>query len=141
MKTHFIALALIALPLLSGGALAGETCTIPQGMTAQSVQALQQKLEGEGWQIEQITLENGCYQVTAIKADGTRLDSSFDPVTLAAAGDAVSEDEQIADFLKSVKSGGAGGDDNDDDEDGNDSDSDSDNNDDNGDSEGEGDDD
>ena len=116
MKKPLIALALIALPLLAGGALAAETCTAPDGTAAQSEQALQQKLEGEGWQVEQIKLENGCYQVTAAKADGTRLDSEFDPATLAAVGSAVSEEEQIASFLNSVNGGASGGEDDDDNE-------------------------
>ena len=121
MKTPFIALALIAFPLLTGGALAVENCTVPDGTTAQSEQALQQKLEGEGWQVEQIKLENGCYQVTAAKADGTRLDSEFDPATLAAVGSAVSEEQQIASFLNSVNGGaGAGGGEDDDDNEGDD---------------------
>ncbi len=116
MKKPLIALALIALPLLTGGALAAETCTVPEGTAAQSEQALQQKLEGEGWQVEQIKLENGCYQVTAVKADGTRLDSEFDPATLVAVGSAVSEEEQIASFLNSVNGGAGGGEDDDDNE-------------------------
>ncbi len=108
MKTPLIALALIALPFLAGGALAAETCTVPAGTTAQSEQALQQKLEAEGWQVEQIRLENGCYQVAAVKADGTRLDSGFDPATLAAVGSTLSEEQKIASFLNSVQGGGAG---------------------------------
>jgi len=120
MKTPTLALALIALPLLAGGALAADTCTLPAGATAQSEQALQQKLEGEGWQVAQIRLENGCYQVTATKADGTRLDSDFDPATLAPVGSAVSEEQQIANFLNNVQGGAAGGGDDDDDNEGDD---------------------
>jgi hypothetical protein len=82
---------------------------VPAGTAAQPEQALQQKLEAEGWQVQQIRLENGCYQVAAVKPDGTRLDSGFHPATLAAVGSTLSEEEKIATFLNSVQGGGAGG--------------------------------
>jgi len=89
MKTPLIALALFALPMLGGQALASEDCAVPEG-AAQSKEALQQKLEAEGWQVRQIKLENGCYEVYAVKADGSRIESEFNMATLQSVDD---EDE------------------------------------------------
>lgn len=112
MKSPYLALALIALPLLGGQAFAAENCTLSEGATAQSEQALRQKLEAEGWQVQEITLDGGCYKVRADKADGARLQTRFNAATLqvAAAGD----EAQISSFLNSIQNGPTGGDDDDD---------------------------
>ncbi|MDP1731971.1 MAG: PepSY domain-containing protein [Devosia sp.] len=90
MKTHLIALALIA-PLFAGQALASEKCAVPVG-SVQSKEALQQKLEAEGWQVRRIKIEGGCYEVYAVKADGTRMESEFNSATLDHQGDEAGED-------------------------------------------------
>lgn len=86
MKTPLIAIALFAFPLLGGQAVAAQNCTVPQE-AAQSKEALQQKLEADGWQVRQIKLEDGCYEVYAVKADGSRLESEFNTATLEDVGD------------------------------------------------------
>lgn len=87
MKTPLITVALVAFPFIGGQALASDNCALPAGTAAQTKEALQQKLEAEGWQIRQIKPEDGCYEVYAVKADGSRLESEFNMATLEDVGD------------------------------------------------------
>lgn len=109
MKTPVFAIALLALPLLGGQALAAETCVLAKGAAAQPQEALQQQLEAEGWQVQEITRDGGCYQVQATKADGAHLQSRFNAATLQVAD--ASDETQISSFLNSIQNGPTGGDD------------------------------
>jgi hypothetical protein len=62
-------------------ALAEGTCTAPQAEW-QPKEALQKQLEGQGWAIKAIKVDNGCYEVYATDKDGKRQESNFDPKTL-----------------------------------------------------------
>lgn len=60
-------------------ASAGEDlCNVPMDQW-QAREALQTKLEGEGWKVKKIKTEDGCYEVYALKADGKRIEAHFDP--------------------------------------------------------------
>ncbi|OSQ39508.1 PepSY domain-containing protein [Thalassospira mesophila] len=50
----------------------------------QKPEALQTKLEGQGWKVKQIKTEDGCYEVYALDEDGKRVETLFDPATLKA---------------------------------------------------------
>lgn len=52
------------------------------GDAAQSVDALRQKLESEGWEVRRVKQEDGCYEVYGFNADGQRVEAYFDPATL-----------------------------------------------------------
>lgn len=76
-------LAAIALTMISGGAaFAGEGCTVPEAEW-QPEQALRQKLESEGWKINRIKIDDGCYEVYGFDGEGQRKETYFDPKTFA----------------------------------------------------------
>lgn len=45
-------------------------------------QALQAKLEADGWTVIAIRVDDGCYKVRATNARGERLEAKFDPASL-----------------------------------------------------------
>lgn len=45
-------------------------------------EALQKKLEAEGWTVQSIRADDGCYKVRATNAQGARLKAKFDPARL-----------------------------------------------------------
>lgn len=89
MKRHLLA-ATLALTLFAGvGATLGTAparaddhrCNAPMS-DWQPREALQQKLEGQGWEIRRIKTEDGCYEVYAIDDKGDRAEAYVDPATL-----------------------------------------------------------
>ena len=79
-------LILIALALtVAGPAFAGDRCDVPTNEW-QPREALQKKLEGEGWNVRSIKTENGCYEAKAVDANGKRLEGVFNPKTLESVG-------------------------------------------------------
>ncbi len=77
-----ILLSAAVLCLFAGGAtFAGETCSVPKAEW-QAEQALRQKLEGAGWKINRIKIDNGCYEVYGTDANGQRAETYFDPKSL-----------------------------------------------------------
>ena len=75
-----VVMALIAELGLSAG-LADSFCDAPLS-DWQPREALQAKLEGEGWRGVAIRIEDGCYLVHASNGQGDRLNGKFDPETL-----------------------------------------------------------
>jgi hypothetical protein len=75
-----IAVAALALPLVAGSAQASNKCAVPQAEW-QPQAALQQKLEGEGWKIRKIKVDDGCYEVYGTDGKGQRMEAYFDPKT------------------------------------------------------------
>mgnify|MGYP001587346358 CR=1 FL=1 len=72
------------LALLSLGALpavADDRCTVPLA-DWQPREALQKKLEADGWTILSIRAHDGCYGVVARDPRGATVKSRFDPATL-----------------------------------------------------------
>lgn len=54
----------------------------------QSMDALRQKLQDEGWQrIEEMEVDDGCYEVEGIDAQGQKVELYVDPVTFDAVRD------------------------------------------------------
>jgi hypothetical protein len=72
--------AVLALPLAAGAAQASDKCAVPRAEW-QPQQVLQQKLEGEGWNIRKIKVDDGCYEVYGTDASGRRMEAYFDPKT------------------------------------------------------------
>lgn len=67
----------------AGAALASEDgCNVPMS-DWQPREALQQKLEQEGWKVRSIKTEDGCYEAYAVDKNGKRLEAYFDPKTFA----------------------------------------------------------
>ena len=50
---------------LAGNALAAQKCNVPMA-DWQPREALQLKLEGDGWKVRSIKSEDGCYEVRAV---------------------------------------------------------------------------
>lgn len=73
-------LAALAMPLASP-ALADSHCEAPLS-DWQPRDALQTKLEAQGWRGVAIRVEDGCYLVHASNDQGERLHGMFDPATL-----------------------------------------------------------
>jgi hypothetical protein len=69
--------------LASGTAFAKDAeCNVPVAEW-QPMEALQQKLENEGWKVRRIKTDDGCYEVYGFDKDGRRMETYFDPRTLA----------------------------------------------------------
>jgi hypothetical protein len=80
MRVALLAVALLAFSPTSS-VLADEFCDAPLS-DWQPSQALQAKLEGQGWRGVDIRVEDGCYLVHAYNDQGERLHGKFDPVTI-----------------------------------------------------------
>lgn len=79
--TRIAGTILLLLALGSGPAAADSYCRVPLA-DWQPREALQRKLQGEGWRIEMIRAHDGCYRVHATNAAGERLEARFNPATL-----------------------------------------------------------
>lgn len=80
MKTKPIILSL-SLLLLSGTAVADDDCDDPVA-SWQPRENLREKLEAEGWTVHRIKVDDGCYEVRGLDADGVRAEASFAPASL-----------------------------------------------------------
>jgi hypothetical protein len=67
--------------LTAGTVSASDLCNVPEA-DRQPVEALQQKMESQGWQVKNIKMDNGCYEAYAITDVGERVEAYFDPKTL-----------------------------------------------------------
>ena len=84
MKNILIA-ALVLNATAVGAALAGEKCNVPVAEW-QPREALQAKLESDGWQIRSIKTEDGCYEAYAVEFEGKQGRSVFRSQDLQACG-------------------------------------------------------
>ena len=75
------ALALLV-PTVSVHATGMATCDSGPQEDWQAPEALQERLEAEGWQVRRVKVDGGCYEVYALDADGERVEAYFHPVTL-----------------------------------------------------------
>jgi hypothetical protein len=72
-------LLLTGLTLISSGAaFASDGCSVPKA-DWQPETALRQKLENEGWKINRIKIDDGCYEVYGFDGKGQRAETYFDP--------------------------------------------------------------
>lgn len=83
MKRTAMITTLLLGTLGAGTALASEEgCNVPMSEW-QPREALQQKLEKEGWQVRRIKTDEGCYEVYGFDKDGRRMETYFNPKTFA----------------------------------------------------------
>lgn len=82
MKTNLIAAIVAVTTLGTGTAFASERCSAPMSEW-QPREALQRKLEAQGWKVRRIKTDDGCYEAYAIDAEGRRVEAYFDPKTFA----------------------------------------------------------
>lgn len=76
-----ILVATSLLVAVSGSALADQRCNVPLA-DWQTREALQQKVEAEGWKVTRIKTDDGCYKVSAVNAKGDRYEAKIDPGSL-----------------------------------------------------------
>jgi hypothetical protein len=81
MKPVVLAAALGLGALGTGSALASPRCNVPMA-NWQPREALQKKVEAEGWKVTRIKTDDGCYEVHATNDQGQRYEGKFDPSTL-----------------------------------------------------------
>ncbi|WP_449287001.1 PepSY domain-containing protein [Marinobacter sp. PE14] len=80
MKTNPVILSL-ALLLVGTPLLADDDCDDPVA-NWQPRENLRQKLEGEGWTVYRIKVDDGCYEVKGLAPAGFRAEASFAPASL-----------------------------------------------------------
>jgi len=81
MNRMLFATALTFGILSAGAALARDRCNVPISEW-QPREALQQKLQAQGWKVNRIKTDDGCYEAYAIDDKGRRVEAHFDPKTL-----------------------------------------------------------
>ncbi|QIG50298.1 PepSY domain-containing protein [Nordella sp. HKS 07] len=77
--------ALIGTLTLAGIAHAGEKCDVPDAEW-QPREALAGKLKAMGWDVRSLKTEDGCYEVYAVDAKGSKIEAHFNPKTLEPVG-------------------------------------------------------
>ncbi len=76
-----ILVATILLAVASGSAVADQRCNVPLA-DWQTREALQQKVEADGWKVTRIRTDDGCYKVSAANDKGDRYEAKIDPGSL-----------------------------------------------------------
>lgn len=67
--------------LAAGPALAEDDCDIPMA-NWQPREAVRTMAEERGWQVKRIKIDDGCYEIRAVDADGRAFEAKIDPQTL-----------------------------------------------------------
>tara|TARA_R110002072_G_scaffold241713_2_gene400578 strand:- start:333 stop:611 length:279 start_codon:yes stop_codon:yes gene_type:complete len=80
MKRTLLTTALVLGIMGAGTAFASDddSCDVKM-VDWQPVEALQQKLEADGWKVNRIKTDDGCYEVYAIDDKGRRIEAYFNP--------------------------------------------------------------
>ena len=73
---------LVAAALLgsTGLTLASDLCSVPQDKWRPQ-EELQSKLESDGWSVQRIKIEDGCFEVYARNAEGKKVEAYINPET------------------------------------------------------------
>jgi len=58
------------------------TCQSGDRASWKSEQTLTDKIKSEGWQVQRIKIDGGCYEVYGTTPEGDRVEAYFHPVTL-----------------------------------------------------------
>ena len=73
---------MLTLALVAAPALAGDDCAVP--MTDRQPREAVVKLAAEnGWELQRIRIDDGCYEVIGRDAEGRSIEVKLDPATLA----------------------------------------------------------
>lgn len=84
---------LISLSFFTWSALADDECDDPIA-TWQSREMLKEKLEQQGWVVERIRIDDGCYEVRALDQHGRRVKATYSPASLTLLELEVKHDKQ-----------------------------------------------
>lgn len=74
-------LVALSLTLAAMPALAGDDCDAPMDRW-QSREAVRQMAAQQGWQIERLKIDDGCYEIRGTDSDGYAFKAKIDPETL-----------------------------------------------------------
>ena len=78
----FVVSAIAALPLQVAGATGLATCDSGSPDKWQSKEKLTEVLKAKGWEVRNVKVDGGCYEVYAIDEKKERVEAYFHPVTL-----------------------------------------------------------
>ncbi|MEO5963206.1 MAG: PepSY domain-containing protein [Thermomonas sp.] len=81
MKPLILASAALVGLAFSGIAMAGEDCTDPLA-DWQPRDVLRQRLEQQGWTVQRIKVDDGCYQARGIDKKGNSFKAKYAPASL-----------------------------------------------------------
>lgn len=93
MRKLVFAAALLIGVLVSGAVWADTECNVPVA-TWQSREVLRQTLEQQGLQVHRIKVDDGCYEVRGVDAQGKRFKAKYAPDTLNALKMETKDDEK-----------------------------------------------
>jgi hypothetical protein len=74
-------LMLLALLGSPGSAIADEDCSVPMTDWQPRV-AVQRMAEKQGWTVRRIKIDDGCYEIDGLDAQGRTVEATVDPATL-----------------------------------------------------------
>jgi hypothetical protein len=77
-----VAAAIVAMPAQVANATGLATCDSGPPEKWQPQEKLTAKLKKEGWEVRNVKVDGGCYEVYALDAKGERVEAYFHPVTL-----------------------------------------------------------
>ena len=83
MVRRLLAAAVLATLVQGAGATGLATCESGSPDSWQSQEKLAAALKAKGWQVRNIKVDGGCYEVYALDDKGERIEAYFHPVTLA----------------------------------------------------------
>nr|VFJ60112.1 MAG: Peptidase propeptide and YPEB domain-containing protein [Candidatus Kentron sp. FM]VFJ73460.1 MAG: Peptidase propeptide and YPEB domain-containing protein [Candidatus Kentron sp. FM]VFK21066.1 MAG: Peptidase propeptide and YPEB domain-containing protein [Candidatus Kentron sp. FM] len=83
MKNSVFAATLAMIVAFAGTAFASDVCDVPKDEW-QPMEALQAKLEADGWTIKKMKVDDGCYKTHATDAEGQQVKAYFNPKTFEA---------------------------------------------------------
>ena len=78
---HTASLLALSLALAAAPALADDDCEAPV-QKWQSRDAVMQHAAAQGWQIQRLKIDDGCYEIRGTDAQGQRFKAKLDPETL-----------------------------------------------------------
>ncbi len=81
MKAPLLSSMLLATTLVTGAAFADDDCHDPVA-DWQPKEALRQMLEAEGWKVNRIKVDDGCYEVKGFDQDGNKVKAEYFPASL-----------------------------------------------------------
>jgi hypothetical protein len=93
MKSLTFASAVLTGLLVSGVAWADTDCHVPVA-SWQPREVLRQQLEQQGWQVQRIKVDDGCYEVRGVDAQGQRFKAKYAPDTLLLLKMKIKEDHE-----------------------------------------------
>lgn len=82
---HLVAASALMV-LVAAPAMAKDLCNVPKAEW-QSKEVLTKKLEGEGWKIKNIKIEDGCYEVYGTDGAGKKQEVFVDPKSFEIVGE------------------------------------------------------